>query len=343
MRTDRAPRPASGARPTDPTGLLVFRNGSIGNTLAAFPALHALRGCFPHARLSVVVDPIGGELLARVGWIDDLLVYDKRGADRGPIGALRFARRLRALRPSHAILFKRFLRNGLLARLSGARVRVGFSTEGRAPFLNRTIPYREGVPVARLNLELVQLLGVEPGPLVIPLPLGAEDDAAARSFLDSERLAPRGFVTAHYGGVSTDPGFLSPEAFAAIVRRVLRPGEAAVLVGHGAREEAAAAIVRGHLADARPALGRPLLETAALIGRARLHVGMNSGPAHLAAATGTPALVVFRPGPGRAAEIAKWRPPTPRARALEPPESTSGDDWHRFLDTVERAAGDLEP
>jgi heptosyltransferase-2 len=325
-----------------PTALLAFRNGSIGNTLVALPALRALRRRYPNARLSVVVDPIGAELLAHVDWIDDLVSYDKRGADRGARATLRFVRRLRALRPSHAILFKRFFRNGLLARLSGARVRAGYSTGGRAPFLNLTLPYREGESVARLNLELAALLDARPEPPVAELPLGSEDRSAARALLDRERLAPGGFVTAHYGGLSTDPGFLPPVRFADLVRRTTAPGEPVLLLGHGHREEEAARWVAARLDAARLAIGRPIRVTAALIALARRHVGLNSGPAHLAAAVGTPALVVFRPGPGAALEVAKWLPPTPRARALVPPTPDTEAEWAAFLEAAARTARELD-
>lgn len=324
-----------------PTGILAFRNGSIGNTLVALPALRALRRAHPKARLSVVVDPPGAELLARVDWIDDLITYDKRGRDSGPVGTVRFAGRLRSLRPSHAILFKRFFRNGLLARLSGARVRVGFSTNGKAPFLNRTIPYREGVRVAELNLELAARLGAGPASPLPELPLAPSDRDAAAARLAADGLTKGRYVTAHYGGHSTDPGFLPVERFADLVARVVRPGDAVLLVGRGAREAEAARWLLERLPAARLAVNEPVLVTAALIEAARLHVGMNSGPAHLAAAVGTPALVVFRPGPGRDAEIAKWLPPTERARALKPPDPRLSGDWHHFLDEADGLARTL--
>ena len=57
----------------EPTSILAFRNGSIGNTLAAIPALRALRERFPQATLSVVVDYIGEELLKHCTWIDNMI------------------------------------------------------------------------------------------------------------------------------------------------------------------------------------------------------------------------------------------------------------------------------
>ena len=48
------------------------------------------------------------------------------------------------------------------------------------------------------------------------------------------------------------------------------------------------------------------LQTAAILGQAQLFIGNDSGPGHMAAATGTPTLTVF--GPGDPARYHPWHP-----------------------------------
>jgi heptosyltransferase-2 len=307
-----------GTMPPEPESILAFRNGSLGNTLVAIPALRAIRKRHPGARLSVVVDPIGAELLGPCPWIDRLIVYDKRGKDRGPGAWLRLVRTLRETKPDTAVLFKRFFRNGFLARLSGARDRIGFSTDGRAPFLTRTIPYDEGESVTRLNLKLAALLGATDADPGTELWLTADDEREAGLFLAGRGLRDGGFLAAHYGGLSTPPGFMTPTRFAAILEETGAAAQPVVLVGSGPREAAWGAEVAAHLPEAHAAHGLSLRVTAAILRRATLFVGFNSGPAHLAAAAGTPARIVFKPGPGMEAEIRKWLPLNADARALRP-------------------------
>lgn len=308
-----------------PESILAFRNGSIGNTLVAVPALRALRRRYPQARLTVVVDPVGDELLAHCPWIDARIVYDRRGRDRGLAAWLRLVGRLRAVHPTHAVLFKRFFRNGLLARLSGARVRAGFATNGRAPFLNLTIPYEEGANITRLNLCLAARLGASPEDAAPEFWLSAEDRAAADRWLAAHDLAGRRIVVAHYGGLSTPPTFLGPGAFATLVRAAAGPDRRVALLGAGAAEAAWAAEVAGACPGARHAAGLSLRGAAALMARAELFLGFNSGPAHLAAAVGTSAHILFKPGPGAEREVAKWLPATPAAHALVPPDDAGPD------------------
>lgn len=315
-----------------PRSLLVFRNGSIGNTLVAVPALRALHRRFPEVPLHVVVDPVGGELLRHCPWIASLIVYDRRGRDAGVAGWLRLVRRLRAVRPTHAILLKRFFRNGLLARMAGARVRIGYETNGRAPFLTRTLPYREGTNIARLNLDLVALLGAATDDARPELWLGPDDRRAAAAWLDRSGLTDRRYVVGHYGGRSTPPDFLPRAAFARLLERAAPAG--LILLAAGERECAWAQELRERLPGAQVASGTPLRTAAALIERAALFIGFNSGPAHIAAALDTPARIVFRPGPGSGDEIAKWLPLHLLARPLVPPESADPGVLATWLETA---------
>lgn len=313
-----------------PGSILAFRNGSIGNTLVAVPALRALRRHCPEAALHVVVDSLGAELLRHCPWIDSLIVYQKRGADRGVGGTWRLVRRLRALHPTHAILFKRFFRNGLLARLSGAPVRLGFTTEGSAPFLNRTIPYDPGENVARLNLRLVAALGAPVDDERPEIWLSPEDREAADAWLTAAGIAGRGCLVAHYGGLSTPPDFLSRAVFARLVRRAAGDDLEVVLLTSGERERRWAEELGPGLPGARIAADLPIRVAAALLARARRFLGFNSGPAHLAAAVGTPAHILFRPGAGVEREITRWLPLHPLARPLRPPdtgEETALEEW----------------
>lgn len=327
----------------DPKSILAFRNGSIGNTIAAIPALRALRDRYPSARLSVVVDGTGYELLEKCPWIDRLIIYEKNMAGcslRKHVGTVRA---MRATKPTHAVLFKRFFRNGLLARLSGARIRAGFVTAGKAPFLNLTTPYEEGVPAAELNLRLAALLDARSESATPELFLDAADYAHADGLLAEHELVPGIFCVAHYGGTSTPPDFLTPDRFAEVLRRIIPSETPIVITGYGRREFLWRRDIALKIANFRALYDLPLRVTAALMNRAGLFIGFNSGPAHLAAASGIPALVIFRPEPRVHTEIRKWLPVSPAARALIPPAAPDADAWTDFITAARRTAADIAP
>lgn len=311
-----------------PTSILAFRNGSIGNTLVAVPALRALRKRYPTARISVVVDPLGYELLEQFSWIDQLIVYDKHNQHRSLSAQLRLIRELRRQKPSHAVLFKRFFRNGLLSYLSGADVRVGFRTDGRAPFLTHTVDYSETINVVDLNFRLAALLDAPIADRSLELPLSAADRHMADEFLRPKVQSCAQYVTAYYGGKTVAPDFISLAAFAGLVRTIVRNEFPVVLVGAGQDETALAEEIAESLPLSIVATDLRLRVSAALIEKSALFIGLSSGPSHIAAAVKTPALVVLRPDAPTYSEETKWLPVGENIIPLTVPPHASADTWH---------------
>ena len=321
----------------EPTSIIAFRNGSIGNTLVAVPALRALRRRYPHAKLAIVVDPTGYELLEHCLWIDELVVYDKRGRDQGIGAQFKLIKRLDALRPSHAVLFKRFFRNGLLAYLSGANVRAGFSTKGRAPFLNRTLPYDESINIIDLNLRLAELLDAPSADRSLEMFLTDEDRRQARALRKSERK----YIVAHYGGQTTSPTFFPETKFVEFLNGITRADLDVIFIGAGELEARHARGLMEQVASSIDALDLPLRVMAALVESAELFIGFNSGPAHIAAAVKTPELIFFRPDKNAEQEIHKWSPISEQAISLIPPSTNSDAEWMAFAEKAKQSALNL--
>ncbi len=290
-----------------PNRILVFRNGSIGNTLAAVPALRCLRESFPNARIHVLVDRQGNELLQNCPYLDSLVVYDRNGADRGLVGFLRIATMVRALNPDTCILFKRFFRNGLLAKLSGATRRIGFVTDGKAPFLNEAIPYDESVHVAELNLRLVRF--VSANATVPPLPevfVTQAEQAEAHEWLIKNHVNAS-YTVVHFGGVTTGADFISFELRVALIQ-TLAANDPTVIIGNGVAELQAASRIKEVIPKVVNATGLPLRQTMALIAGAGRFIGTNSGPMHIAAAARIPGIALFKRDDRYEIERIKWHP-----------------------------------
>jgi ADP-heptose:LPS heptosyltransferase len=177
--------------------------------------------------------------------------------------------------------------------------------------------------LARPALDLLARANAAPvaSPLLEPRP---EDDAAAVSWL--ERL-PDGFLAVHPGSGSPRKNWPATR-FGALADRLAtgRP----FLVVEGPADEAAVTPLRGGRAVVAKDL--PLRVLGALLRRARLYVGNDSGVSHLAAAFGAPALVLFGP-----TSAAVWKPVGMEVQALEAPGGVLED---LDLDTVTSAANE---
>ncbi len=315
-----------------PARVLIVRLGAVGDVVRTLPALRALRRSWPKSRIAWAVEPGSAPLLAGHPDLDELIVLDRKQVVRafsrldpgGMRAAAAFVRSLRAFAPDAAFDFQSSLKSAFAARASGAPVRFGFgpghSREGAHLFVTRRVtpsaPRQHRVLRA---LALVEAAGVAPGPIEANLALRDDERRVARERLEAiagprPRIAlgpfsPRRQAWKRYPLVSWTE-----------IARGLALGGAHVLVLGGPGEEAEMAELcsrAGAFVDACGAGG--LRDLAATIAACDLFVGGDTGPMHLAWASGVPVVAVY--GPTDPVLNAPWgdgprilAPPTPTAR-----------------------------
>ena len=308
--TTTGKEPASSSSPR----VLLVRLSAIGDCLHAAPVAAALRRAHPDAFIGWAIQQPAASLLRGCPGIDRLHLYPRRARGVGAhVGALsRFRRELRDCRYDAAIDVQGLTKSGLVAWLSGARQRVGFSggpamgsRELNAWFLNRRYAVDPSVShVVDRNLALLGASGLLGDEKPLPewrLPDYAEPEPIA--FLERHDLAAGGYVVAAPGTIWRTKHW-PPEHFAAAVGRLGRERGLPVVVAWAGDEERRAAerIVAGTGDGCRALLAPPtdLRELATLLRTAALFLGCDSGPAHLAAALDVPCVSVFGPtDPGR--------------------------------------------
>ena len=254
----------------------------------------------------------------------------------GPRGLMRFVRWTRRRRPDLYLVpypSNRWQYDALLAT-SGARRRVihGYSTRRRRRADTAAVtrvPVVPGLHDVQQNLRLLTALGVTPDDTRTPrFDLSSDHVAAGDAVLAGVGVkAGEPFVTVHPGSGDTGWGSAKRwpvEHFGALCRRVLDDGSVRqVMVLEGPDEPGLAARVIAATSDAASLvalrLRGPLAQSAAVLRRARLHVGSDSAMAHLASAVGTPTVVIYGPtdpascrpisAPHRSVRLNKWCAP----------------------------------
>src|SRR6266516_479402 len=270
--------------------LLVAQTSFLGDVVLTTPLVSALRRRLVPRRLALLVRPEAVPLVAGHPDIDQVLVDDKRGADRGALGWLKTARRLSAEGFEVAVSPHRSLRTALV--LAAARIprRVGFRESRGAPFFHERVPRARGRHDVERNLALLAPFGgaVEPPPLHVPV----VPEAARRA---AELLPPgSGPLLGVAPGSAWATKRWAPEGFAAVIGALV--GEGARCVVLGAPDEAALAEEINRLAGGRATVlaGRTDLATmVAVVDRLALLVANDSAPMHIACARGVPVVGVF--------------------------------------------------
>jgi ADP-heptose:LPS heptosyltransferase len=295
----------------------VVQLGAVGDVARTLPAVSVLRAACPGAHLAWLVEPGAASLLAGQPWIDEVIVFPRPafpGALRGS-QALRARARcllgLRARRFDLVLDFHALLRSALLALATGARRRVSF-----APPFARELAWALATDRARLaperisrfdrNEGLVRFLALEGRPAAHPLRVDPALRAAQREQLGAGP-AP---IAIHPGTSDAAPHKRFPAPLFGRVARALADATGLLtVVTHGpARDDArlAEAVVAASAGAARLAPATPRLgDLAALLSCARLVIGPDTGPLHVAALVGTPVVQVL--GPTDPVENAPWR------------------------------------
>lgn len=289
--------------------ILIVRLGAIGDVVHTLPALAALRRTWPQAHLAWAVERGGAAKLLRDNpSLDDLIELDLRGWRKrlGQAVAWReiaqAVKRLRAGRFDVVLDFQGLLKSAGVARLAGAPRRVGFATEVLREKAS-AVAYSEQVAaddrdhIIKKNLRLVEHLGADVAvPYEFPLGLSAADEAFA---VKHAAQATGGFVILNPGG-GWPTKLWSLTGFAEIAERLWQAYGLRSFVTYGPGESAMAEeIVQQTRSGAAELLDANLKQFLALAQRARLFVGGDTGPMHLAAAAGTPLVVLFGPTSAR--------------------------------------------
>lgn len=263
--------------------------------------------------VDVLTTPITAELLANNPAVRRVILYDKRGADRGPVGLWRAARSTRELFEEGrkhpvtydaAYLAQGSIRSAIAARLVGAKEYVGFSTSAGRALYSKVILYREEEHHAERLWSLATWSDRDARPadgLRPALFPGERERKAVDDLLgEAGEGSHQSLVTSHQPLVVLAPGSTWATKrwpyFADLARTLSRSFRVAI-IGSEAEQDAARAIRNeAAVVDILDATGLlSLLGSAELIGRAAALVTNDSAPLHLASAMNTPTVAVFGP------------------------------------------------
>jgi lipopolysaccharide heptosyltransferase II len=275
----------------EPRRIACFHLNQVGDLLFSLPAIHSLRACFPEAQIVSVARPHLRDLLELSHLMDKVIERPRR-----PLGAgFHVAAALRRERFDLALLFSTSLGMSVLARITGAPVRVGFGDSISRFFVTHRVP-RTNPPSMQNNLRLVEAIGcpvikrdysglIHPGPI---------EQEAAESVLKSAGVGPgeRFAVLAPGTSWRRELKCWSDEGFAQVADMIARDlGMRSVVVGISN-----GCTICDRTASAVDLIGKTSLSVlAAVIERASVFIGVDSGVMHLAAAVKTPVVALFGP------------------------------------------------
>ncbi|MGZ8939536.1 MAG: putative lipopolysaccharide heptosyltransferase III [Limisphaerales bacterium] len=280
--------------------ILVIKLKLIGDVLLATPVFQALRLKYPGARLSVCVSR-GTEMILDGDPSVDEVFAGTPPRSTGAMGKMRaeleLYRKVRAGKFDLVLDLTTSDRSAILTRLSGGRQRIGYESDkgfiGRSRLYTERVQPIRGEHVVRKHCRILKPLGIEVMDPKLSFPLSDQDKRAA------EKVLPIGKVFFQVHPVSRVAKKNWPVEFMAeTVDRIAARGWVPVITGsNDPQEQAGIAELRRLLkcehVDVSGALSLKAL--GALSRRAKFYLGVDTAPMHIAAAVGTPVVVLFGP------------------------------------------------
>lgn len=325
--------------------LLIVRLSAMGDVIHTLPAAQALREAFPQAMIGWLIEERWAELLCApdsnrrgprsperplVDWVHTVSLTEWRKSLVSLPTVQQIAKvwnDIRTTRYDVAVDLQGAIRSAVLARWSGARVVWGAAESRESPaslwYTRRALA--RGAHVIEQYLSVAEAIAAKKlKPPRVQLPR----DSAGEQGIE-HRLAQSGvrdFVILNPGagwGAKRWP----PERYGCVARS-LTANRVRSIINYGPGEEDIARAAEAASEGAAMSLNSSLTELIALTRRARLFIGGDTGPMHLAAALQVPVVAIFGPtdparnGPYGTRSIVLRNPasPTTHARRSEPDE-----------------------
>jgi histidinol-phosphate phosphatase family protein len=275
--------------------VLVARLDSMGDALLSGPAVRAVAAS--GARVTMLCSPRGAPAARMLPGVADVMVWDSPwiSAEAPAVtaeGIRRLVQEVAARRFDEAVILTSFHQSplplALLLRLAGLRRIGGASVDHPGSLLDVRLRPGEDLPEDIPESQRALRIAAECG---FPLPGADAGLLGVRCATAAQRL-PRRYVVLH-PGASAPARRWSVSGFAGVASALAHLGVHVVVTGDADERELAGTVAGNTGIDLGGRLTLP--ELAGVLAGADVVVCGNTGPAHLAAAVGTPVVSLFSP------------------------------------------------
>jgi heptosyltransferase-1 len=301
----------SAAGDRSPESLLVVRLGAMGDIIHTLPAVTALRSAFPETKIGWVVEDRWAELLCvrestRSGprtpaspLVDFVHTLDTKAWRKSLLSRetqqqiSKVRHEVRDCKYEIAVDFQGAMKSAVIARLSGARMIFGMANPREAPariFYNRRVA-TTGTHMVEQYLSLAEAVAGQP--LVTSTIEFPRDDSAENAITKKLSEVGERFILINPGagwGAKQWPA----ERYGEVAKELAKTGLAPLINFGPGEKELALAVHSASNGEACP-ISCTIAELIALTRRAKLFIGGDTGPMHLAAALGVPVIAIFGP------------------------------------------------
>ncbi len=291
--------------------VLIVRLDRIGDVLLSTPVIKAVREACPNGHIAVMVRRYAKEVMEGNPYLNEVIVYDKNGRERGLLRNLNFIRSLRRKKFDIALILHPTKRTHLLVSLAGIPETVGYNKKWGS-LLTTRIPHTKHYGLKHeidYTLDILRYTGLEPKDRTLYMPVNKRSDHKIEELFKERGISKKDICVAVNPGASCASKRWGPEKFAKAARGLIEKYGAKVVVVSSAQDKELGDKVSSLLGKECVNLSGKtnVADVASVLRRAKLFISNDSGPVHIACAVGTPVVAIFGRS-DRGLGPARWGP-----------------------------------
>jgi len=297
--------------------ILIVKLSAIGDVIHTLPALNAIRGHYPDAHITWLVEEAAADLVIGHRALDRVIVSGRKrwmvqlksGRRRQVLAEMRaFWRDLRETYYEIIIDFQSLLKSGLLVWMTRGRRKIGFDKgmqhqEHSYLFLNERVPPVDmEVHALTRGLMLLAAIGIPTRQVTYHVPVKGGDRQRIQTLLSGQGIDGRRRLVAINPVALWETKLWVNRRFARLADRLVDEDGVDVVFTGGSDDRRVVADIQSMMRASSVSLAgsTSLKELAVLYGQSAVLITTDTGPMHLAAAMGTPVVALFGP-------TAPWR------------------------------------
>ena len=276
--------------------ILIIHTAFIGDIVLSTPLIQKLKDLYPKSKIDYLTLPTNQSVLYNNPNLNEIILYDKKGKDKGIKGFLKVLKILKQKKYDYAVIPHRFIKSILLAKLAKIPDIVGFDVATGSSLLDKKVHYDMKKHEVERLLNLVEYEGEKIPVRIYP---------AKENFVKIEKMLKNSGYTGKKEQklILVAPGSQRPEKMWPIekyreVIQKLKKNENYFIGITGSKSEKELPLnfeKDKNVIDFRGEIS--LVEFGALISKADVVVGNDSSPIHIASGFEKPFVIgIFGPG-----------------------------------------------
>ena len=277
--------------------ILIVRLDRIGDVLLSTPVIKAAREAYPDSYIAFMARKYAKEVLEGNPYLNEVIVYDKTGSEKGLLRNLSFICQLRRKKFDIALILHPTKRTHLVISLAGIPEKVGYNRKWGF-LLNTRIPHTKHYGLKHeidYALDILRYTGLDPKDRTLYMPVNSRSEERIDEFFKENGITKNVPCVTVNPGASCVSKRWSAGKFADAAKRLMERYGAKIIIVSGAADkklgDKVASLLGGNCLNLSGKTS--VADVASVLRRSKLFISNDSGPVHIACAVKTPVIAIF--------------------------------------------------